>query len=47
MKGILNRTSNKFEALYEEVVGRFFSIRIPLASQKEKYFYKVKLIMLM
>ncbi|CAG8457419.1 12399_t:CDS:10 [Funneliformis caledonium] len=47
MKGVLTRTSNKFEALYGEVAGGLSSIGISLASRKKKFFDKVKLAVLM
>ncbi|CAG8635478.1 9546_t:CDS:2, partial [Funneliformis caledonium] len=47
MKGVLTRTSNKFEALYGEVAGGLSSIGISLASRKKKYFDKIKLAVLM
>ncbi|CAG8695582.1 6277_t:CDS:2 [Funneliformis mosseae] len=43
IKGILIRTSNKFEVLYEEVANRLSSFGVSLASQKKKYLNKVKL----
>ncbi|CAG8572964.1 11986_t:CDS:2 [Acaulospora morrowiae] len=46
MKGVLNRTSNKFEALYREVAGRLSSIEISLASRKKIFFDKMKLAVL-
>ncbi|CAG8537710.1 15545_t:CDS:2 [Acaulospora morrowiae] len=47
MKGVLNRTSNKFEALYGEVAGGLSSTGISLASRKKIYFDKIKLAVLM
>ena len=47
IKGTLTRTSNKFEALYEEVANELSSLEISLASQKKKYLDKVKLAVLM
>jgi len=47
MKGILIRTFNKFETLYEEVANGLSSLGTSLVSQKKKYLDKVKLAVLM